>query len=122
MVDAAASPAEAAAVAREGEELLADTDVCAQCSMSFRMAAANAYSRAGDVERARRHVDEAARISEMWQGGPWPAAVREAEGNLQLALGNRARAKAEYATAAELFDHAERHSDAARCRAAARHS
>jgi DNA-binding SARP family transcriptional activator len=119
MVEAAADPDEAAAVAREGEDLLRRDDVCAQCSMSFRVAAANAYSRAGDVTGARRHVDEAGRISEMWQGGPWPAAVREAEANLQLALGNELQAFADFAAAAQLYQDAGRPTDAARCRTAA---
>jgi hypothetical protein len=71
------------------------------------------------VTGARRHVDEAGRISEMWQGGPWPAAVREAEANLQLALGNELQAFADFAAAAQLYQDAGRPTDAARCRTAA---
>ena len=43
--------------------------------MSFRMAAAKAYAAVGDLADARRHLDEATRVSEMWQGGTWPLAV-----------------------------------------------
>lgn len=85
LVEAAADPAEAVAIAAEGEEHLSETDVCDQCSMSFRMAAAGAYARSGDAARATRHLDDAARISEMWQGGPWPGAVQEARDALAAA-------------------------------------
>jgi len=85
MVDAAADPAQAALVAAEGERVLADSDVCQQCSMSFRMAAARAFTNVGDLQNARRHLDEAERVSAMWQGGPWPAAVRKAKGDLEEA-------------------------------------
>jgi hypothetical protein len=84
-VDAAANPAEAADLARKGEATLSDRDVCEQCSMSFRMAATRAFTRAGDLRSARRHLDEAARVSVMWQGGPWPAAVQEARSDLERA-------------------------------------
>jgi len=85
MVEAAASADDAAVVARQGERVLADSDVCEQCSMSFRIAASNAYARVGDAPNARRHLGEAARISEMWRGGLWPAAVEAAQRNLALA-------------------------------------
>jgi DNA-binding SARP family transcriptional activator len=119
MVEAASDPTEAAAIVTQGEQVLAKGDVCEQCSMSFRIAASTALSRAGDIASARRHLDEAARISEMWQGGPWPAAVREAEGYLELALGNRVGAEAQFAAAADWFERAGRPFDAARCRTAA---
>jgi DNA-binding SARP family transcriptional activator len=85
MVDAAANDEEAAVVARQGERVLADSDVCEQCSMSFRIAASNAFARVGDMPSARRHLSEAARISEMWQGGIWPEAIAGARRNLALA-------------------------------------
>lgn len=92
LVEAASDPTEAAAVAAEGERVLADSDVCQQCSMSFRMAAARAFTAVGDLPNARRHLDEAARVSGMWQGGPWPLAVREAEADLEAATARRAKA------------------------------
>jgi DNA-binding SARP family transcriptional activator len=92
MVDAAATPEEAAAVAADGERVLSDSDVCQQCSMSFRIAAANAYTRVGDIPNARRHLEAAGRVSDMWQGGPWPAAVREAEARVEAAADGRLEA------------------------------
>jgi len=93
MVEAAADPAEAATVAADGERALADSDVCQQCSMSFRVAAARAYADVGDLPNARRHLDEAARISEMWQGGPWPAAVRALGAHVEAAPARRVEAR-----------------------------
>ena len=89
MVEAAATPEEAAAAAAAGERLLSDSDVCQQCSMSFRVAAANAYAGVGDVANARRQLDEASRVSEMWQGGPWVEAVRAARDNVTAAAAAR---------------------------------
>ena len=92
MVEAAASPEEAAAAAAAGERALSDSDVCQQCSMSFRVAAANAYVAVGDVENATRQLNEAARVSEMWQGGPWPEAVRATRANLTALADRRTEA------------------------------
>jgi len=89
MVEAAADPEEAAAVAAEGERVLSGSDVCEQCSMSFRMAAAKAYAAAGDLGNARRHLDEATRVSEMWQGGPWPMAVDALRAEFDAAAARR---------------------------------
>jgi DNA-binding SARP family transcriptional activator len=89
MVEAATDPDEAAAVAAEGERVLAGSDVCQQCSMSFRMAAAKAYATVGDLAGARRHLDEAARVSEMWQGGPWPMAVDALRAEFDAAAARR---------------------------------
>ena len=116
LVEAAADPATAAAAAADGERVLARGDVCEQCSMSFRLAASTAFSRAGDVARARRHLDDAARISEMWQGGPWPAVVREAQDNLELAVGGQADSNLEFPSSTALFGRARGPHDAARSR------
>jgi DNA-binding SARP family transcriptional activator len=85
MVEAAADPHDAVAVAAEGERVLADSDVCQQCSMSFRVAAGRAFTAVGGLASARRHLDEAARISAMWQGGPWATVVSEAQADLEAA-------------------------------------
>jgi DNA-binding SARP family transcriptional activator len=116
LVEAAADPATAAAAAADGERVLARGDVCEQCSMSFRIAASTAFSRAGNVVRARRHLEDAARISEMWQGGPWPAVVREAQGKLELALGNQANGDVEFAPSTALLERARKPHHAARSR------
>jgi len=89
MVEAAADPAEAATVAADGERALANSDVCQQCSMSFRVAAARAFADVGDLGSARRHLDEAGRISEMWQGGPWSRTVSDLRAHVEAASAHR---------------------------------
>jgi ATP/maltotriose-dependent transcriptional regulator MalT len=89
MVEAAADPQGAAAVAAQGDRVLSGGDVCQQCSMSFRMAAAKAYAAVGDLASARRHIDEATRVSEMWQGGTWPSAVDALRAEVDAAAGRR---------------------------------
>jgi DNA-binding SARP family transcriptional activator len=92
MVEAASDPMEAAAVALEGDRMLVDSDVCQQCSMGFRVAAGRAFTAVGDLPNARRHLDEAARVSAMWQGGPWPSVVHDAQADLEAAAARRAEA------------------------------
>lgn len=91
-MEAAASPEDAAAAAAEGERVLANSDVCQQCSMSFRVAAARAFTVVGDLPNARRHLDEAVRVSAMWQGGPWPGAVSDAQADVEAAAARREEA------------------------------
>lgn len=90
MVEAAADPEDAAAVAAQGERVLSGGDVCQQCSMSFRMAAAKAYAAVGNLADARRHLEEATRVSEMWQGGTWPSAVDSLRADVDAADARRA--------------------------------
>jgi DNA-binding SARP family transcriptional activator len=118
LIEAAGDPSAAATVAAESERILARSDVCDQCSMSMRVAASIAFSRAGDVSSARRHLDEAARISEMWEGGTWPAAVHEARGHLELAEGHEGEGAVAFTEAAAQFERAGRPFDAARSRMA----
>jgi DNA-binding SARP family transcriptional activator len=113
------APAALAAVA-QGERLLADTTrVCDPCSINFRLQAASASARAGDLVRARRHLGDAERVSGMWQGGPWSAAVWETRARVRLAEGEPSMAVAFLREAAAGFAQARRPVDEARCRAAA---
>jgi DNA-binding SARP family transcriptional activator len=105
------------AVAR-AEHALADASrVCDPCSISFRVHAAAASARNGDLPRARRHLADAERISGMWQGGPWTAAVWEARAALRAAEGNPAQAAALLHEAADAYAQAGRKPDEQRCRA-----
>jgi tetratricopeptide (TPR) repeat protein len=103
----------------EAEETLAGMEPCEPCSMGFRVNAAVASARAGDLERAAGHLAEAERIAGMWQGGPWLASVWEARAALREAEGERDQAVALYREAADLFQKVSRPLDAERCRAAA---
>jgi DNA-binding SARP family transcriptional activator len=116
-VRAAATKAQALLAVRAGERWMTDAPhVCGPCSMTFRIEAVRAYARAGDLAHARRHVAEADRIAGMWQGGPWRAAVWEAQAELRRAEGHAEQAAALYAEAAEQFDEFHRRLDARRCR------
>ncbi|NKE62714.1 transcriptional activator domain-containing protein [Lentzea sp. PSKA42] len=101
---AAGGLVEALGAVRDGERLLAEaTHVCDPCSMAFRIEAARACARANELARARRHLAEAERISGLWQGGPWSAALWEVRAELRGAAGQTAQAAALYLEAAELY-------------------
>lgn len=105
---------------RDGERLLAEAaHVCDPCSMAFRIEAARACARANDLSRARRHLAEAERISGLWQGGPWSAALWEVRAELRGAAGQTAQAAALFLEAAELYSTLRRPIEENRCRVAA---
>lgn len=119
-IQAAGSPTGAAARAVEAADAdLEGRDVCDPCSIGFLTAAAIASARAGRVEPARRYLADAERVSGMWQGGAWPAAVWEARAHLRLADDDPLRAAALFREAAEAFARAGHPLAEARCRAAA---
>jgi predicted negative regulator of RcsB-dependent stress response len=97
------------------ERELTQMRACEPCSMGFHLSAAAATARAGDLEAARRHVAEAERISVMWQGGPWTAAVWEVRGVMRLAEGDSEQARAMFREAADAFARAGNPRDADRC-------
>lgn len=108
----------AVAVLDEAEVALAAIRPCQPCSMSFHVGACIVSARDGQPDRAHRHLDAAARIAAMWEGGPWHAAVAEARAVLRQAEdAGRDEVRALLATAAEVFATAGRPRDAARCEA-----
>lgn len=106
-------------VVLEAEEELAGRTICEPCSIGFLTAAAIASARAGDRERAGRYLGEAERVSGMWQGGAWAAAVWEARAEVRRAEGDAVRAAALFQEAADAFAEAGHPLAAERCRAAA---
>ena len=76
----------------DAEAQLRDDLVCAYCGHAFRVAAAIAAARAGQPDRAAVALAAAERTATLWQGGPWPAALEQARGELANARGNRAEA------------------------------
>ncbi|GLZ29352.1 hypothetical protein Lesp02_15420 [Lentzea sp. NBRC 105346] len=117
---AAGGLVEALGAVRDGERLLAEAaHVCDPCSMGFRIEAARACARANDLGRARRHLAEAERISGLWQGGPWSAALWEVRAELRRAAGQTTQAAALFLEAAELYSALRRPLDEDRCRIAA---
>jgi DNA-binding SARP family transcriptional activator len=105
---------------REAERWLHEAPhVCDPCSMGFRIAAATACARAGSPSRARTHQAEAERISGLWQGGPWSAALWEVRAEVRRAEGRGAQAAALFLEAAEQFAALGRPLEESRCLAAA---
>ncbi|WP_112271937.1 BTAD domain-containing putative transcriptional regulator [Lentzea terrae] len=117
---AASGLVEALGAVREGERLLAEaTHVCDPCSMGFLIEAARACARANHLGRARLHLAEAERISGLWQGGPWSAALWEIRAELRRATGQTAQAAALFLEAADQYSTLHRPIEEDRCRAAA---
>jgi len=88
--------------------------VCAYCGMAFRVAAAIAAARAHRLEQAAAFLAGAERAASLWTGGPWPAALDEARGELCLASGDGAAAHAHLRAAGDAFARDGRTLDAAR--------
>ncbi|WP_026819446.1 AfsR/SARP family transcriptional regulator [Arthrobacter castelli] len=104
----------------EAEAATEHLTVCDPCSMGFRVSASMVCSRTGETDRARGYLAEASRVAEMWNGGPWHAAVDEASAALEQAHGAPATVVSERLQQAGAgFLAANRPRDAARCRAAA---
>ena len=103
----------------EAERELRPGDICGPCSIGFRVAAAIACARAGELVKARRCLADAENLAGMWQGGPWRAATWEARSYLRLAEGNASQAAALLREAATIFGECGRPLDKGRCIAAA---
>jgi DNA-binding SARP family transcriptional activator len=115
MVEVADRPEVRRQILDEAEKTLRPKEICSPCSIGFRVAAAIACARSGEMDRSRRELADAERIAGMWQGGPWQAAVWEARAALRHAEGDSARAAALLREAANLFAESKRPLDAARC-------
>lgn len=114
---AAPSPIHALRLIRDAEHWLADAPrVCDPCSMTFRIEAARACAQAGELTRAGRHLAEAERITGLWQGGPWTAAIWEARAEIRRAQRQGGQARALFLEAAARFAELRRPLDEARCR------
>jgi hypothetical protein len=66
--------------------------VCAYCGHAFRVAAALAAARSGQPERSAAALAGAEATVVLWRGGPWPAALEQARGELASARGDRQEA------------------------------
>jgi DNA-binding SARP family transcriptional activator len=77
--------------------------VCAYCGMAYRVAATIAAARAGRLELAAMLLAGAEATSALWSGGPWPASLDEARGELALASGERSEAEERFRAARDAF-------------------
>ncbi len=115
---AAGSKDKALEAIHEGDQLLSlHSHGCQPCSMAFRVASASTLAEMGELDQVGRRLDEAERISAMWHGGPWVAAVWEARGIQRRAEKNDARAVSAFEEAASRYASLGRPTDEARCRA-----
>ena len=118
MVQTADGPEPRRRVLAEAEEVLRQRAMCGPCSIDFRVAAAVACARSGDLDRAHAWLAGAERLAGMWQGGAWQASVWEARAAVRLAEGDRTQGAALMREAASLFAQCGRPLDEARCVAA----
>lgn len=117
-VRAAGSREKALEAIHEGDRLLSlHSHGCQPCSMGFRVASATRLAEMGEMDQVGRRLDEAERISAMWQGGPWVAAVWEARGIQRRAEKNDSRAILAFEEAASRYASLGRPTDEGRCRA-----
>ena len=73
----------------DAESQLREDLVCAYCGHAFRVAAAIAAARSGQPDRSQAALSAAEATAPLWQGGPWPAALELARGELASARGDR---------------------------------
>jgi ATP/maltotriose-dependent transcriptional regulator MalT len=97
-----------------GAYLRSEELVCAYCGMAFRVAAAIAAARSEQLDQAAVFLAEAEASAGMWRGGPWPAALDEARGELAHAAGDQAEARARLTAASSVFAREGRQLDARR--------
>jgi ATP/maltotriose-dependent transcriptional regulator MalT len=119
-VTAAASVDDALAIVNEAElGIVGPAESCTACQITLAVPSAIACARAGDLERARRHLEVAARLAHMfWRGGAWHAAVDEARGVLSANEGGSAEARQHFERARSAFAAIGQPLDAERCQQA----
>jgi DNA-binding SARP family transcriptional activator len=95
-----------------GQEL-----VCGSCGMLFSVAAAITAARAEQLEQAAVFLARAEAAAAQWRGGPWPAALDEARGELAWATGDHVTAQKLLRAAGDAFARDGRKLDADRVEA-----
>jgi ATP/maltotriose-dependent transcriptional regulator MalT len=91
--------------------------VCAYCGTVFRVAAAVAAARGKLVDQAAAFLARAEAMAGMWRGGPWPASLDEARGEIAYASGDLFGARAQLRASADAFTQDGRRLDADRVEA-----
>jgi DNA-binding SARP family transcriptional activator len=118
MLDSAGSAADAADEVTAAERAMTGMNVCRPCSIGFHAAAARCLAEVSDLPAASAHLEAAEQIATMWPGGPWAAAVLEAQALIVRAEGRADRSSAMLDEAAALYAQAGFVLHAARCRGA----
>lgn len=105
----------AVALLDEAQDACAGLEVCAPCAMGLRTAGARVSAAHGDVERARGLIALAEPVARMWVGGPWHAALAEAQAHVSARSGGAPQeVAAQFAAAAGQFQAAQRPREARR--------
>jgi tetratricopeptide (TPR) repeat protein len=116
-IAAADSPADAYAAAEAADAVIAPQDRCLFCQIMIAVPSAIACADMGDLETARRHLQDAQRSPVPAHSTAWRAAVLEARAHLAAAEGDHSAPPRLLREAAECFEAAGQPLDAARCRA-----
>jgi DNA-binding SARP family transcriptional activator len=87
--------AAAAAAARYGD--------CPTCSALLNPVAAEAFAALRDADNARYYRDAASRVAGYFSSSAWRAMAESAAGSVRILEGDRADARAHFATASELY-------------------
>ena len=117
MIDAAEDPVAARAVVDHAEAALGVDDLCQFCAIMLAVPAARACADVGDLADARRHLLEAERSAQVWEGTAWQASILEVKAHLAAAEGDQPGALRLRRDAADMFEDSGQPLDAARCRA-----
>jgi tetratricopeptide (TPR) repeat protein len=117
MIRAAPDQVAARAVVDQATAALGQEDSCTFCNVMLAVPAAEACADVGDLDDARRHLAEAEKSAQLWQGTAWQAAIAEAQAHVLRAEGDAAAANHRLGEAAALFAAAGQPLDADRCRA-----
>jgi DNA-binding SARP family transcriptional activator/tetratricopeptide (TPR) repeat protein len=86
-------PLEAVRVAQRGEQLFDPRWLCPTCPLEYWLASSTACAKAGELEEAERFALLVRKAGAVLRGGPWRAAVHEADGHVLLARGAREHAR-----------------------------
>lgn len=116
MISAEPDPTVARAIVDRAESTLGSEDACVFCSIMLSIPAVRACAAIGDVEHAQRHLEQARRSAQAWEGTAWEAALAEAEAHLAEAEGDLASATDLYEQASATFERAGQPLDVERCR------
>jgi DNA-binding SARP family transcriptional activator len=116
MIMAAENPAAARAIVDHAEAALGVDDQCPFCAIMLAIPAARACADVGDMQDARRHLQEAENSLQMWEGTAWQASILETKAHLAAADDDMAAAQQLRRSAAELFEASGQPRDAERCR------
>jgi DNA-binding SARP family transcriptional activator len=119
-IAAADTPADAYAAAEAAAAAIAPQDRCLFCQIMIAVPSAIACADMGDLETARRHLQDAQRSPALAHSTAWQAAVLEARAHLAAAAGDQAARRRLLEEAANCFEAAGQPLDTARCRTALR--